>query len=340
MYNPFAENSVSSRKRHWFARFTAISLVVNGFANHCVAEVEPLAAKYWVPANQDHLVPTEELLWPDGTPDALEIKQKTQQRSKDHLNRWITGVREPTICIYQPSNDSSTRSAMIICPGGGYSGLAYDKEGHDTARWINSLGITAIVLKYRLREYGQPAPGNDAQRALALLRSRARELKVDPQRIGIMGYSAGGHVASTAGTQFREIEIHGKKVSTRPDFMVLIYPVISMDRSITHMGSRKGLLGESPSPELIKSYSNDKQVTENTPPTFLVHAADDRAVPIENSLRFMRALQDAKVPVELAIYERGGHGFGLVADSLPVAEWPLRCERWLRRQGILDFSEE
>ena len=168
------------------------------------------------------------------------------------------------------------------------------------------------------------------------MRSRAAELGVDPDKIGVMGFSAGGHVASTAGTHFRDVEIKGKKVSSRPDFMLLIYPVISMDTSITHRGSRDGLLGTSPSDELVREYSNDLQVTGDTPPTFLVHAADDGAVPIENSLRIMRALQKNKVPAEMAVYEHGGHGFGLVFDPIPAAQWPLRCEKWLQRQGLLE----
>ena len=253
-------------------------------------------------------------------------------RSKDHRDRSVIRVREPTISIH-PAEGSE--AAVVICPGGGYGGLSWDKEGHDTARWLNSLGITGVVLKYRLKEYGQPAPGHDAQRAISTVRRQADQLGISAHRIGMMGYSAGGHVASTAGTQFCELIIDGQKVSTRPDFMILIYPVISMDESITHQGSRNNLLGKNPSRQLVKRYSGELQVTRQTPPTFLVHAADDRAVPLENSLRLFRALEDAGVPVKFAMYERGGHGFGLVSKPIPAAAWPQLCATWLAEQGII-----
>ena len=296
----------------------------------------PLAPKFWIPRDDASANPPEELLWPEGVPGGTrDIQEKADQRSDDHINRWVTRIKEPTISIHCPTGKRRTRSAVVICPGGGYVGLAYDKEGHDTARWLNSLGVTAVVLKYRAREYGQPAPGDDAQRAVATVRRRAADLQIDPDKIGIMGYSAGGHVASTAGTRYRDFEIDDEKVSSRPDFMLLVYPVISMDDAITHRGSQVGLLGKNPSTELIETYSNDRQVTMQTPPTFLVHAADDTSVPLENSLRMMRALKKAGVPVELALYERGGHGFGLETEPIPAAQWPLRCEQWLRRQGFL-----
>jgi acetyl esterase/lipase len=275
-------------------------------------------------------------LWPDGVPGERDITQQIDDRADDRRNRWLTGVREPTISVHHADENSRSSTAVVVCPGGGYAGLAWDKEGHDTARWLNSLGITAVVLKYRLGDYGQPAPGDDAQRAIATVRRHADQWHVAPDRIGILGYSAGGHVASTAGTRFAGIEIDGRTVSSRPDFMILVYPVISMDAAITHGGSRANLLGENPSAELIREYSNDQQVTSETPPTFLVHSADDRAVPLENSLRMMRALEDAKVPVELALYEHGGHGFGLMAEPIPAADWPRRCEAWLHARGLLE----
>ena len=245
------------------------------------------------------------------------------------------GVQLPTISIHQPAVTQRKKPAIVICPGGSYSGLAIDKEGHDTARWLNSLGITGVVLKYRLKDYGQPAPCDDVQRAIATVRHRAAELGIDPEKIGVLGYSAGGHLASTAGTHFQESEIQGDKVASRPDFMILVYPVISMDETITHGGSRMNLLGRDPAEDLIESYSNELQVTKSTPPTFIVHSADDQVVPIENSLRMKRALQESSVPVELKVYETGGHGFGLVSQSIPASEWPLRCQEWLRKQGFI-----
>ena len=300
---------------------------------------EPLAPKFWIPEDAQTGNPPEELLYPDGTPGVLDVSEKADNRATGHLNRWVSGIREPTISIHRPTGEQRSDSAVVVCPGGGYAGLAYDKEGHDVARWLNSLGVTAVVLKYRVQDYGQPAPLDDAARAIATVRSQAAELGVDPDKIGVMGFSAGGHVASTAGTHFRDVEIKGKKISSRPDFMLLIYPVISMDASITHRGSRDGLLGTNPSDELVREYSNELQVTGGTPPTFLVHAADDGAVPIENSLRMMRALQKNKVPAEMAVYEHGGHGFGLVFDPIPAAQWPLRCEKWLQRQGLLEAPQ-
>ena len=218
---------------------------------------EPLAPKFWSTSDHPKENPLEEPLFPRGLPHALNITEHIEERAADRTNRWVTKIREPTITIHLAAG---SKTAVIICPGGGYSGLAYDKEGHDIARWLNSLGVTGVVLKYRVKDYGQPVPGNDAQQAIALLRSRTDELGLDPKQIGIMGFSAGGHVASTAGTRFREIDINGQHVSTRPDFMILVYPVISMDRAITHLGSRTGLLGSDPSDELVEEFSNDQHV--------------------------------------------------------------------------------
>jgi len=238
------------------------------------------------------------LLWPGGAPDAV---------GKEPLD-------VPTLTPYLPPAENCTGAAIIVCPGGGYSHLA-DHEGGPVAEWLNTLGITAFVLKYRYGpRYRHPAPLRDAARAIRTLRARAAEWGIDQNRIGILGFSAGGHLASTIGTHFDsgksdaadEIE----RVSSRPDLMVLIYPVISM-REFTHAGSKRMLLGENPSPDLVTLLSNDEQVSKQTPPAFLVHTADDPAVPVENSLRFAAALRKAKVPVEIHVYEHGPHGFGL-----------------------------
>jgi beta-galactosidase/beta-glucuronidase/acetyl esterase/lipase/lysophospholipase L1-like esterase len=304
-------------------------------ASLAIPQYTPLAPRFRSPRENALPDPPELPLWPDGVPGLRDVTERVEERGTDYRNRWVSSIRAPTLSIHRPPAGQRGDAAIVICPGGGYSGLAYDKEGHDTARWLNSLGITAAVLKYRVKDYGQPYPGSDAQQAIATIRHRAAELGVRADKIGIMGYSAGGHVASTAGTRFREIELAGETISSRPDFMVLVYPVISLDSSITHRGSRRGLLGENPSDELVLEFSNERQVQSSTPPTLLVHAADDRSVPVENSLRMMRALEDAGVPVELVLYEHGGHGFGLVADPIPAAQWPERCERWLRDRGLL-----
>lgn len=259
-------------------------------------------------------------LWPDGAPGAI---------GKEPADI-------PTLTPYLPK-EKATGAAVIVCPGGGYSHLA-DHEGRPVAEWLNSIGITAFVLKYRLGpRYHHPAPLQDAARAVRLVRARAAEWQIDPKRIGILGFSAGGHVASTIGTHFDAGQPNSsdavEKVSSRPDVMILIYPVITMG-GFTHSGSRKQLLGENPSADMVTLLSNEEQVTKQTPPTFLVHTANDAAVPVENSLRFADALRKMGVPFELHIYERGPHGFGLGGNNPVLSSWPGRCADWLRLQGF------
>ena len=242
----------------------------------------------------------------------------------------------PTLTPFIPK-DGANGSAVIVCPGGGYTHLA-DHEGRPVAEWLNTLGVTAFVLKYRIGpNYHHPAPLQDAARAVRLVRSRAAEWKLDPKRIGVLGFSAGGHVASTIGTHFDGGQANAadaiERVSSRPDLLVLIYPVITMGE-FTHGGSRKQLLGESPTPDLVKLMSNELQVTKETPPTFLVHTANDSAVPVENSLHFAEALRKAGVPFEMHIYERGRHGFGMGGDDPILSTWPARCAAWLKLNGF------
>lgn len=261
------------------------------------------------------------VLWPGGAPGA---------KGTDPLDI-------PTLTPYMPSKENATGAAIIICPGGGYTHLA-DHEGGPVAEWLNSIGVTAFVLKYRLGpRYQHPAPLLDAARAIRLVRTRAGEWALDPERVGILGFSAGGHVASTLGTHFDS----GKpgatdpidRVSSKPSLMILIYPVITM-REKTHAGSKQNLLGNNPSPELVTLLSNDEQVTKDTPPTFLVHTTTDTAVPVENSISFATALRKAGVPFELHLYERGPHGFGLGREDPILATWPDRCAAWLRVHGF------
>jgi acetyl esterase/lipase len=260
------------------------------------------------------------VLWPNGAPGAVG-------REPDDI---------PTLTPYLPKERSSG-AAVIVCPGGGYTRLA-DHEGRPVAEWLNSLGITAFVLKYRVGpKYHHPSPLLDAARAVRTIRARAREWNLDPQRIGILGFSAGGHVASTIGTHFDAGDPGAadpiERVSSRPDRLILVYPVISM-REFTHAGSKRQLLGEKPSNELVTLLSNDEQVTKETPPTFLVHTADDAGVPVENSLRFAGALRKAGVGFELHIYEHGPHGFGLGGNDPVLLSWPRRCADWLKLQGF------
>ena len=268
-------------------------------------------------------------LWPEGVPNLRA--DASDEKTTDHRT---SNVHNPSLTIYPAPAGKATGTAVIVCPGGGYVRLAMDKEGSEYADWLNARGITAFVLKYRMVEYGQPAPLQDALRAIRLVRSRAAEFGIEPGRIGIMGSSAGGHLASSAATLFDAPE--GKTgasldaISGRPDFAILCYPVITMTEPHTHAGSRKALLGENPTPKLIARWSTENQVTPATPPAFLFHTTEDGAVPVENSLAFYAALKRHKVPAELHVFEKGGHGVGMRSGNGPTSDWPERLEAWLR----------
>ena len=264
-------------------------------------------------------------LWPDGPPGALG------KESKDI----------PTLTPFLPSADKATGAAMVICPGGGYGGLA-DHEGSHYARWLNDQGVAGFVLKYRLGSagYRHPVMLQDAARALRTVRARADEWKLDPKRIGIMGSSAGGHLASTLLTHFDAGKTDAadpiERASSRPDLGILCYAVITMGE-FTHGGSKKNLLGENPSPELVRELSNELQVTKETPPCFVWHTAADTAVPVENSLAFAAALRKSGVPFDLHIYERGRHGIGLGSQPYGGGErhpWTRDCAFWLKERGF------
>ncbi len=247
----------------------------------------------------------------------------------------------PTLTPYFPSAAKATGAAMVVCPGGGYGGLA-PHEGRDYAMWLNELGIAAFVLKYRLGSggYRHPVPLQDAARAVRTVRSRAAEWGLDPARVGIMGSSAGGHLASTLLTHFDAGDPAATdpidRASSRPSLGILCYPVVTMGEK-THGGSRRNLLGDSPSPELLRSLSNELQVTKETPPTFLFHTVEDRAVPVENSLDFAAALTRNGVPFALHVYPKGAHGIGLgTREWDPAARhpWTTECAIWLRESGF------
>ncbi len=271
-------------------------------------------------------------------PNHYESDEKENQKEGDML--WVTNVQVPDITVYLPAKKHATGKAVVICPGGGYHGLAYDWEGDDIARWYNSKGIAAIVLKYRLPISKsvinkQEVPLQDAQRAIRLVRHHADEWNIDKNQIGVMGFSAGGHLASTLGTHFDDETKLIKKdaidlLSARPDFMVLIYPVISMKEEVTHEGSRLALLGENPNQKLVDYYSNELQVKENTPPTFLLHATDDKSVSVENPLLFYRGLRENNIQnCEMHIYPKGGHGFSLAIGQGRLQGWTDRLYEWL-----------
>jgi acetyl esterase/lipase len=238
--------------------------------------------------------------------------------------------------LHQKKN--STGKAMVICPGGGYAGLAYDWEGTAIAKWLNSKGINAFVLKYRLPKsnsiFLEPkVPLQDAQRAIRLIRHHSEKWNVLKNQIGIMGFSAGGHLASTLGSHYNDGENSLTStidsLSARPDFMVLIYPLITMQASYTHIGSRNNLLGENPKQELIDFYSNELHVNKNTPPTFIVHATDDKIVSEMNSILFYRALKKEEIYSEMHIYPKGGHGFALAIGKGHLQTWTDRFSEWI-----------
>ena len=249
-------------------------------------------------------------------------------------------VDRPTITPYVVPAGTGSGTAVVIFPGGGYQHLAVEKEGTRVARWLNGLGVSAFVVQYRLGpRYHDPAMLEDAQRAIRTVRARAAEWRVDSSRVGVLGASAGGHLASTTATHFDAGNAESgdpiERASSKPSFAVLLYPVITMDARFTHPGSRLMLLGENPDSAAVRRMSNELQVTRETPPTFLVATSDDATVPVENSLAYYRALRDAGVPVELHLFESGKHGFGL-ADTNPLLSiWPKLCEDWLRQRGLL-----
>jgi acetyl esterase/lipase len=273
--------------------------------------------------------PQPELLWPSGAPGAL----------------GDADTDKPSLTPYLVPAGQGTGTAVIVCPGGGYGALATEKEGTDFARWFNSLGVSAFVLKYRLGpKYHHPIELGDAQRAIRLVRAHADQYRVDPGRIGIMGFSAGGHLASSAGTHFDPVNANAgdpiDKVSSRPDFLVLAYPVISFTTSYVHAGSRRNLLGDTPDPNLVELMSNELQVTPQTPPTFLFHTNADTGVPAENSVLFYLALRKAGVPAEIHIYERGPHGVGMAATDSSLSNWTDRLATWMRVRGLLNSARK
>jgi acetyl esterase/lipase len=276
-------------------------------------------------------------LWPEGVPGA-----KPNQSPEVSDNAHTSNVSEPTLTFYSPAVDRPNGTAVIICPGGGYTNLSIEREGVQYANWLSTLGVTSFVLKYRLKEFGHPAPLQDVLRAIRIARSRAAEFKINPDRIGVMGSSAGGHLAASAGTLFAHAA--GKTgapldaINARPDFLILMYPVITLDDPAAHAGSRKALLGANPTPELLKLMSVEKQVTAATPPTLLIHTQEDHAVPVENSILFYQALTRAGVPAEMYLFEHGSHGMGMKAEFGTASSWPARAEEWLRHRGLLEAA--
>ena len=290
----------------------------------------PEAAKVPNQGQPDQRQPETVLLWPAGAPGALGTEDKDK----------------PRILVYRAASAGNAAQdvrhpAVVICPGGGYGGLAIDHEGHQIAAWLNSIGITGVVLEYRHRGkgYGHPAPLQDVQRALRLVRHRADDWQLDANKVGVLGFSAGGHLASSVSVHHDQGDPSASNAidrqSCRPDFSVLCYAVIAFDQTFTHKGSQRNLLGAEAPAELVAKMSSERQVTATTPPAFLWHTSEDRGVPPQNSIVYYLALHEHKVPCELHLFEQGRHGVGL-GKGLAAEEWPQLCQRWLVTRGVLD----
>ncbi len=281
-------------------------------------------------------------LWPGVAPGSENYDGEEVWDSRTVNNAWVKNTSNPTLTVYFPEEGLRVGTGVVICAGGGYAGLAIGKEGHALAEWFAYRGVVAGVLKYRCGggPHQHPIPLNDAQRAMRMMRENASQWELKNDRIGIAGFSAGGHLATTAGTRTAmgdpNAEDPIERVSSRADFMVLAYPAVSMRDGVTHAGSKKNLLGENPDDSLVRELSNDMHVNADTAPTFLIHAANDDGVPVENSLLFFQALRKHNVPAELHIYETGGHGFGFHRGTRPVDAWPELLEGWLRGRGLIE----
>lgn len=280
-------------------------------------------------------------LWPGGIPGSIKNESYSEKATvTDGEVSRFEKVIDPVLYIFLPPAEKATGTAVLICPGGGYGVLAFSHEGFAIAKWLNDNGIAGIILKYRLpsdiiMKDKSVGPLQDAQEAMRVIRRHNSEWQINPGKIGVIGFSAGGHLASTLSTHYAEKVYEATDTtSARPDFSLLIYPVISFDASFTHSGTRKNLIGDNPSEEAVRHFSNELQITDKTPPAFLVHSADDKTVPIKNSIVYFEGLQKYSIPSELHIFLKGGHGYGLSPDKGTQSAWPALCIRWLKELGI------
>ena len=302
---------------HPSVMFAALLLLTAGVAAQSAQPAQPARPSL-------NAAPQEIPLWDAGAPGAL----------------GTTDGDIPTLTIHR-ANRGATGTGVVVAPGGGYGALAMDHEGRQVAAYFNAMGVAAFILKYRLGpKYRHPIELGDAQRAIRLVRSRAKEFGVSPDRIGLMGFSAGGHLAATAGTRFDGGNASAPdaidRAGSRPDFLILGYPVITFEQGVTHAGSVRNLLGENPDPKLLELLSNELHVTAQTPPTFLFHTNADTGVIPENSIRFYLALRKARVPAEMHIFENGPHGVGLALGDPALGTWPTLLTNWLRGRGLLE----
>ena len=277
-------------------------------------------------------------LYPGAIPNSIDNNAYQEVKSGSANDVGYSKVTKPTLEIYLPAKEKASGAAIVICPGGGYAFLSYDHEGTEIAKAFNEIGVAAFVLKYRLPSDAimkdkSIGPLQDAQMAIKTVREGAAKWNVDPKKVGIIGFSAGGSLAALTGSHFNDAKIENtNNTSLRPDFMVLLYPVISMTDSLTHGGSHDNLIGKTPTPEQVRYFSNEQNVTPNTPPTMLVHAEDDKTVNVKNSLYFYNALLKNKVPAAIIIYPKGGHGFGLNNKATPD-KWMDHVKNWMIGNG-------
>ncbi|MBP1616335.1 MAG: alpha/beta hydrolase [Bacteroidetes bacterium] len=292
-----------------------------------------LIISFGILAASNMLAQTVVPLYGKEIPNSIASPNEEKWVGRPDGDQWVTGVSIPTLTVFTVESKQVKAPAVIICPGGGYGGLSMSKEGFKVAKELNEHGISAFVLKYRMpsdktmkdRSIG---PLQDAQQAIFLVKENAGKWGIDTTKIGIMGFSAGGHLAALASTHFQQPKIDSKKVSVRPDFSILVYPVISMEDNLTHAGSKSNLIGKDAKEETVKWFSSEKNITPNTPSAFLVHAQDDGAVNVRNSLCYYEALTDNKVPSELLIYPNGGHGFGM-CNKTTKDLWLDHAIQWL-----------
>ena len=279
--------------------------------------------------------PLKMKVWPDGAPENNGLTAPEEQF--DGVR--VRNVSEAEMFVYLPEKGINTGVAVLICPGGGYQMLAMDHEGFEMAEWLNKRGVAGIVLKYRMPNGHHAIPSSDARRAMRMVRMNAEKWGINPSKIGIAGSSAGGHLAATVGTRFDAGNANApelvERMSSRPDFMLLLYPVITMNEEFTHMGSRNNLIGKESNLNLVEYYSNEKHVTNDTPPAFLVLADDDKAVVPQNSIAFYTALKENDVPAEKHIFHKGGHGFGMRKNGIAADQWPGMFVAWLKSMQIL-----
>ena len=280
-------------------------------------------------------------VWNGNIPGALKsnlFRGEDTVKTDDGKIR-LARITLPQITIYFPQRKSSG-TTVVICPGGGYSRLAMDNEGSEIAQWLNDYGVTAVILKYRLpndtiMEKKSVGPLQDVQETMRVLRRNAGKWNIDPNRIGIIGFSAGGHLAATLCTHYIDKVYDSDSTSARPDFSILVYPVITMNELNVHTGSRKYLLGKTPDPKLVEYFSNELHVSKDTPPAFIVHAEDDKTVPVQNSIDYYTSLKNSNISAELHLYQKGGHGFGLGKNKGTVSSWPAACIKWLQEMGLI-----